>query len=81
MRANISEIGSVTGIYYLLPARLGDTGNKTFMNHFSQAATTKAEVSIKAPWPAANSATVVETDSRIFALHGKHPPFMFLVNN
>jgi hypothetical protein len=80
MRVNMSEIGSVTGIYNLLPARLCETRNEPFMGHLAKTATAEAEVAIVAPGPSANFAAVVEPHLRIFAFGDKHPAFVLFID-
>jgi hypothetical protein len=80
MRVNISEIGSVTGIYTLLPARLSETRNEPFMGHLAKTATAQAEVAIVASGTTANFAAVVEAHRRIFAFCDKHPAFVLFID-
>jgi len=81
IRVNMSEIGSVTGIYYLLPARLCESRNQTFVGHFSQATAAQAEVPAIAPWSPAYTTAVVQAHLRVFAFGDKYLALVFLVNH
>jgi hypothetical protein len=77
----MSDIGSVTGIYFLLPAGLGDAWDQSIMGHFAQATTTKPEVAIITARAATNSATIVQAHGWIFAPCGRHPAFVLFINH
>jgi len=77
----MSEIGSVTGICYLLPARLGESRNQTFVSHFSQATAAQAKVAINRSGPPANAAAIVQAHLGVFAFGDQYLALMLLINH